>query len=262
MNQTPSPPGAIDSELRDGVLHIGIRRPEKRNALTLAMYRDLCQALAAGDEDPRVRVLLLHGTADCFTSGNDLGDFLRTPPQGEESPVFRFLQAISGAEKPLLAAVNGPAVGIGTTLLLHCDLVYAGESALFQLPFVNLGLCPEAASSYLLPRLLGHRRAAELLLLGEPFTALQAEAAGLVNRVVPDAEVLAFALGRAAALAEKPPAAVRRTKALLKAPVAESVATALSREGQVFVERLASPEAAEALAAFFERRRPDFSRFA
>lgn len=261
MTETPAPPGAIDRELQQGVLRIGIRRPQKKNALTVAMYQELCAALAEGEADPRVRVLLLHGSADCFTAGNDLGDFLRSPPQGEESPVFRFLQAISGAKKPLLAAVNGVAVGIGTTLLLHCDLAFAGEGALFQLPFVNLGLCPEAASSFLLPRLLGHQRAAELLLLGEPFSARQAEAAGLVNRVVADDEVLAYALGQAAKLAEKPPAAVRLSKALLKEPLAEPVAAALSREGRAFVERLASPEAAEALAAFFEGRRPDFSRF-
>lgn len=247
---------------RDGAIAcLRLHRPEKKNALTADMYAALAAAIAAAEAEPAVRVLLITGGEDCFTAGNDLGDFVAHPPDGFDSPVFRFLSALAGAAKPLVAAVCGVAVGIGTTLLLHCDLVYAAEDARFRLPFVNLGLCPEAASSLLLPRLAGHVRAAEWLLLGEPFDAHAARAAGLVNEVLPRGEVLPRALAQARRLAAQPPAAVRLTRSLLKAAGHEELTRTLRTEALAFVERLGSPEAAEALAAFAQKRPPDFSRF-
>jgi enoyl-CoA hydratase/carnithine racemase len=194
-----------------------------------------------------------------FTGGNDLADFMMDPPTGPESPVFRFLQAAVTFPKPLIAAVEGPAIGIGTTILLHCDLAYASPDAKLKMPFVDLGLVPEAASSLLLPQLAGRVRAAEMLLFGEVIPADRAHEVGLVNDVV--AAPVAHALARAAVLAAKPPAAVRLTKALLGHATAEAVGDALAREGALFIERLGSPEAAEAFSAFFEKRAPDFSAF-
>jgi enoyl-CoA hydratase/carnithine racemase len=260
MNFT-SPTSEIICECRERILCITIERPEKMNALSPAMYDALAEAIAHAEGDPDIRVILLQGGGGCFTSGNDLNDFVDSPPAGEESPVFRFLRAISTAEKPIVAAVSGPAVGIGTTMLLHCDLVYAGEGARFELPFVNLELCPEAACSLLLPQLVGHQRAAELLLLGEPFGAERAREIGLVNVVFPDGELPQQALGLARKLAQRPPASVRLTKALLKKGSQRAVAETMVEEGRHFLQRLSSPEAKEAFAAFFERRRPDFNRF-
>lgn len=257
-----SPTPAIECDCREHILRITINRPEKMNALTASMYDALAGAIVCADGDPEVRVILIAGSGGCFTSGNDLHDFAASPPAGEESPVFRFLLAISGAQKPIVAAVLGPAVGVGTTMLLHCDLVCAGESARFELPFVNLGLCPEAASSLLLPQLAGHQRAAELLLLGEPFGAGRAREIGLVNTVFPDGELLQQALAMARRLAQRPPASVRLTKALLKRGGQRAVAETIAEEGRHFLQRLSSPEAQEAFAAFFEKRKPDFSGFA
>jgi enoyl-CoA hydratase/carnithine racemase len=251
----------IDTVSGDGILRIGINRPEKRNAINRQMYSDMAAALQRAEQDDSIRVVLIHGSADCFTSGNDLRDFAQAPPTGEESPVFQFLAAISQASKPLVAAVNGPAIGIGTTMLLHCDLVYAGESAQFQTPFVNLGLCPEAASSLLLPQLAGYQRAAEMLLLGQPFGAAKAYEAGLVNEVFPGNKVFQHALAQVQLLAKQPPAAVRLAKRLMKKTSAVEVSAVMAEEARCFVERLFSPEAAEALAAFFEKRPADFSRF-
>ena len=259
----PAPPSPMTDHVRteaaDGVLRLTLARPEKKNALTRAMYEALTAALDAAAADPAVRVVLLHGEGGSFTAGNDLADFVQHPPTGEDSPVFRFLLAAATFPKPLVAAVEGHAVGIGTTVLLHCDLAWAAPSARFSLPFVNLGLVPEAASSLLLPAAVGPKRAAELLLFGEPFGAEEAARMGLVNGVVDDP--LGHALARARALAQKPPAALRLTRALLRRPHAEAVAATLSEEGRLFVERLAGPEAQEALAAFVEKRPPDFSRF-
>ena len=243
----------------EGVLQIEIHRPDKKNALTTAMYTALRQALEQAEQDQAIRAVVLTGGADCFTSGNDLKDFMEHPPQDSSSPVFEFLTVLSRTEKPLIAAVSGPAVGIGTTLLLHCDLVYAGINTLFQLPFVNLGLCPEAGSSLLLPQRLGHQRAAELLLLGEPFGAEKAREFGLVNEILEDAEVLEAALARARRIAAQPPAAVRLTKALMKRADAQTLNEVIYLEGKHFIERLRSAEAQEALRAFLERRKPDFS---
>jgi enoyl-CoA hydratase/carnithine racemase len=251
----------IVTERLQGVLRVEIRRPEKRNALTAAMYGRLADVFqdAAGDKD--IRVLLLHGQPDVFTAGNDLGEFLNDPPMNEDAPVFRFLAAFRVFPKPFMAAVTGAAVGIGTTMLLHCDLVYAGEGARFQLPFVGLGLCPEAASSLLLPALVGHARAAEIILLGEPFGAQKAQEIGLVNAVLPDAGLLEHALTQAHKLAAQPPAAVRLSKQLLKRSQAALVAGTMAEEDRQFKTRLVSPEAKEAFGAFLDKRKPDFSRF-
>lgn len=247
---------------RDGpTLVVRFARPEKKNALTLAMYERLVVVLGEAAADTTVRAVVFGSTSDVFTAGNDLGDFLRSPPTGAESPVFRFLAALSTFEKPVIAAVDGQGVGIGLTMLLHCDLVYASERSSLVAPFVNLGLVPEAASSLLLPRLAGHQRAAEVLLLGEPLDARAAHAMGLVNEVVPAAEVLPRALAIARKLAERPPTALRLAKALLKDPGASTVAERMQKEGALFAERLTSPEVAEAIGAFFEKRKPDFSAF-
>jgi enoyl-CoA hydratase/carnithine racemase len=249
---------------RDGpVVRLQINRPEKKNALTLGMYEQMTAALATADRDPTVRVILIHGTADSFTSGNDLQDFVQSPPMGDDSPVGKFITAISQARKPLVAAVAGAAVGIGTTMLLHCDFVYAAENTRFQLPFVNLALLPEAGSSLLLPMRIGHLRAAELLMLGEPFTAAKALQYGLVTEVSADgAAALKAAQAVAAKLAAKPPAALHRTKQLLNGPHAQQLAAQVADETRYFEEQVRSPEAAEAFHAFFEKRAPNFAQFA
>lgn len=251
----------ILTENIDGVLRIEIDRPDKKNALTAAMYQAMADALKAGEADPGVRVLLIHGKADLFTAGNDLQDFLDNPPRDDQRPVFQFLYGISQAKKPIVAAVAGAAVGIGTTMLLHCDLVYAAPNARLQLPFVNLGLVPEAGSSLLLPALVGYQRAAELLLLGEPFDAHKAKEMGLVTEVVPAELLLQTAMAQAKKLAAKPAASLRLSKQLMKQGQAAAVAQQIRLESNQFGERLASPEAKEAFSAFLEKRQPDFSRF-
>jgi enoyl-CoA hydratase/carnithine racemase len=251
----------IRINLREAILHIQMNRPEKKNALTRAMYQTMADAILGADKDGGTRVILLTGTADCFTSGNDLADFMSVQSEAGIKPHNPFLSVISRAEKPIVAAVSGSAIGIGTTMLLHCDLVYAGTKARFQLPFVNLGLCPELASSLLLPRLIGYQRAAELLLLGEAFGAETAREFGLVNAVYPEEELFETALRKARQLAAKPPASLRITKALMKRPIEAAVSKAIDEELELFIERLKSPEAAEAFQAFVERRKPDFSRF-
>jgi enoyl-CoA hydratase/carnithine racemase len=252
----------IQTERSEGILTLRINRPDKKNALNLAMYAALAAGIREAEHDDAVRVILITGTDDCFTSGNDLADFLAAPPTGMESPVMQFLLALSQARKPLVAAVNGAAVGVGVTMLLHCELVYAGDSATFQMPFVNLGLCPEAGSTLLLPRLMGHQRAAELLLLGETFSAMSAWHVGIVNEVCRDGELMATARAKARQLAAQPAAAVRLAKELLKREYAAALQETIAEEGAQFIKRLKSPEAAEALQAFMERRKPDFSRFA
>jgi enoyl-CoA hydratase/carnithine racemase len=251
----------ILSELHDHVLRIELARPEKKNALTPEMYRALSDALGRAESDSQVRAVLIHGKPDCFCAGNDLADFLHRPTDGGDSPPLVFLARIAAARKPLVAAVGGPAVGIGTTMLLHCDFVYASPHTRFQLPFVPLGIVPEAASSLLLPMIAGQRRAAELLLLGQPFDAAKAMAAGIVTAVVPETELLEHARSIARALCALPPASVRITKELMKRGVAGSVTERMEIEGRLFQERLSSPEAVEAFTAFFEKRKPDFSRF-
>lgn len=247
---------------RDGAIQIiRLQRPERKNALTHAMYTAINQALEAGEQDKDVRVHLITGTEDCFTAGNDMGDFLQNPPVGDDSPVMRFLASLLTLEKPLVAAVNGAAVGVGTTLLLHCDLVYLGRSARLQMPFVNLGLCPEAGSSLLLPLLMGHQRAAELLMLGETIDAGRALDFGIANAVFDDHHYQDKALHEARRLAAQPPASVRLTKAFLKGPVRDQVRAQMDAEGKEFIARLSAPEAREAMQAFVEKRKPDFSQF-
>ncbi len=248
-------------ETKDRVTRIELNRPEKKNALSPEMYAAMAQALLAADADAQVRAVLIHGQAGCFTSGNDVKDFLELPRSAGASPAAGFLRAISTARKPLVAAVGGPAIGIGTTMLLHCDLVYAAPNARLQMPFVPLGLLPEAASSLLLPAMAGYRRAAEMLLLGGPFGAEKALAAGIITEIVPEAELLERARQAAAALAALPPASVQMTKELMKRGLAQGVQERMTEELQLFGERLRSPEAKEALRAFMEKRKPDFSKF-
>ena len=249
-------------ELTDGVFHIEITRPEKKNALTAEMYQALANALTEAEADPAVRVILISGAGGNFTAGNDLTDFLDHPPMEESAPVFRFLNGFANLQKPFVAAVEGVAVGVGTTILLHCDLAYAGASARFALPFANLGLTPEAASSLLLPLRTGHARAAEMLMLGEVFSAQTALEAGIVNAVLPDGQVLAHALERCRKLIAQPAASLRLTKQLMKRAQQALIRETMSAEAEIFRQRLVSPEAKEAFAAFFEKRKPDFSKFA
>ncbi|MDB5749991.1 MAG: enoyl-CoA hydratase [Ramlibacter sp.] len=223
------------------------------------MYGAMADALTAAQDDASVRVVVLQGHETVFSSGNDIGDFLNQPPAGQDAPVFRFLRGIASFPKPLLAAVCGPAVGIGTTMLLHCDLVYAGDNAAFSMPFVNLGLCPEAASSLLVPQMLGYHRAAEALLLGEPFMAEAALEVGLVNRVVPPMETNGYAQAQARKLAAKPLSALVETKRLMKKGQQQLVLQQMADEGASFGRMLQEPAAKEAFTAFMEKRRPDFS---
>ena len=243
-----------------GVLEISLDRPEKKNALTRVMYDALAAAFEQVDTDPSLRVALLTGIGDTFTSGNDITDFQSRADSGGRSSASRFLPTISSMQKPLIAAVNGAAVGVGTTMLAHCDLIVAARSARFVMPFTGLGLVPEAASSLLFPRLLGNQRASALLLLGEPLDAETAFHWGFVNRVVDDAVLMETARDMARRLATLPPQAVRLTKRLIRHG-APDVAGKIEEELALFRERLASPEAKEAFAAFMEKRKPHFSRF-
>ena len=245
----------VRAETAEGIAHIALDRPEKKNAFTAEMYRSLGAALAVADGATDVRAVLLHGTRECFSAGNDLADFLKTRAAGEESPAAHLFRTLPVMTKPVVAAVNGPAIGIGCTLLLHCDLVYAGQGARFQLPFVPLGIVPEFGSTLLVPLLAGYQRAAELLLLGEPFSAEQAREAGIVNAVVPVTEVLELAERKARALAALPPESVRLTKALLKASERGALEARIAEESRIFAERLASPEAKAAMSAFLEKRK-------
>ncbi|GAB1386888.1 enoyl-CoA hydratase [Melaminivora sp.] len=250
-----------------GVSTITFNRVDKKNSITEAMYAAMADALDAAGQDAAVRCVVFQGDMAIFSAGNDIADFLQQSAQGAasaaavgERPVWRFLRAIASFPKPLVAAVCGPAVGIGTTLLLHCDLVYAGDNAAFSLPFVNLGLCPEAASSLLLPQMLGYHRAAEALLLGEPFLAEAALEVGLVNRVVPPSECNALAQAQARKLAAKPLTALIETKRLMKAGQAAQVAARMQEEGVSFTRLMAGPAAKEAFTAFMHKRHPDFSQ--
>ena len=256
---------SIKTAVVNGVATIEIARPEKKNALTMAMYSAMSEALDAAREDKAVRAVLITGQPGIFTSGNDIEDFMQRPPgQGSdamESPVFRFIHSLMQCDKPVVAAVTGAAIGIGTTLLLHCDLVYVSDEARLAMPFTTLGLVPEFASSLLVPQLMGHRRAAEKLLLGEPFTGEQAVECGIANAVLPASEVLPHARRMAERFNALPPGAVRETKQLMRAPAREQTLQVIRAEGELFGKRLRSPEAMEAFQAFFQKRRPDFSQF-
>lgn len=250
----------ITTELADRVLTIRFTRQDKKNAVTQAMYQDIATALREAQKNPEVRVVLFAGQPDCFCSGNDIADFLKMPANGSDAPIPQFMLALTELSKPVIAAASGVAVGIGVTLLLHCDLVYLGEQTKLNMPFINLGICPEFASTYILPRLMGHQRACELL-LGEPFDAPKAREYGIANVLVPNAEVEAVARRRALAIAQLPPNAVRTTKALLKRWSSEITGTAIQVEVDHFMPMLKQPEALEALQAFMQKRKPDFSRF-
>jgi enoyl-CoA hydratase/carnithine racemase len=250
----------IRSESAERVARIRFDRLDKKNAITAEMYAMLGAALAAADADREVRAILLHGSPDCFTSGNDVGDFLKRPADGA-SPAAALFDTLPKLQKPIVAAVGGPAVGIGSTLLLHCDLVYAADNARFQLPFVPLGIVPEFGSTFLLPLIAGYQRAAELLLLGQPFNAQKAYEAGIVTAVVSKENLLVEAEKAALALAALPPESIRLTKRLMKARYGEPLGAAIAEETRLFRERLSSPEAKEAMSAFLEKRKPDFSRF-
>jgi enoyl-CoA hydratase/carnithine racemase len=259
----------VSQHIRTGVLNgvatIEIARPEKKNALTADMYAAMAQALADAKADGSVRAVLITGQPGIFTSGNDIEDFMSRPPgQGSDSaeaPVFRFMKALVDCDKPVVAAVTGAAIGVGTTLLLHCDFVYVSDEARLAMPFVGLGLVPEYASSLLVPQLMGPRRAAEKLLLGDPFTGEQAVECGIANAVLPAGEVMAQARRVAERFNQLPPGAVRDAKRLMRAPQREVVLQTIRTEGEIFGQRLRSPEAREAFQAFFEKRRPDFSSF-
>lgn len=248
-------------EKSGGLCTITFNRPEKKNAFTVAMYSACVDALADAAKDPSVRCVLFTGNGTAFTAGNDLMDFMNTPPTGEDSPVFQFLLALVDYEKPVVVAVNGAAVGIGVTMLLHCDLVFAADTAKLTAPFVSLGLVPEGSSSWMLPRMAGLAKANEILLLGEPFDAATAASAGIVTRVVPAAELLAYARAKCQRFIELPAAAVRESKKLIRQHTKEQVKKVLFEEAVIFAGRLGSPEAAEAFTSFFEKRKPDFSKF-
>ena len=249
----------ILTHIADGVLTLTINRVEKKNSFTPAMYAAMADGLEQARNDPTICVTVIQGDITVFSAGNDIGDFLQRKPSTQESPVFQFLRAIASHPKPVIAAVCGPAVGIGTTLLFHCDLVYAGDNAAFSMPFVNLGLCPEAASSLLVPQMMGYHRAAEALLLGEPFMAEAALEVGLVNRILPPTEVNAMVQVQARKLAAKPLAALIETKRLMKKGQMAQVLAQMSEEGESFARLLQEPAAKEAFTAFLEKRKPDFS---
>ncbi len=254
--------GQIEVERDGGVVQIAINRPEKKNALTADMYDALADAVEAAEADATTRVVLLCGKGETFTAGNDLEDFMRKPWKGQAvPPAVRFIRAVAAAKKPIVAAVHGLAVGVGTTILLHCDLVYAAEDTRFMMPFINLGIVPEAASTVLLPLLIGPQRAAELFLLGAPITAQRAYEMGLVNAVLARDTLLSAARAAAQQLSEKPRGAVLACKELMKRTHRAEVERALGEEVEVISERLDSPETREALRAFLEKRKPDFSRF-
>ncbi|WPN59277.1 enoyl-CoA hydratase-related protein [Pseudomonas sp. P9_31] len=247
-------PDAIQFERERGLLTLRFNRPEKKNALTRAMYSHLVEALKQADTDPDINAVLITGGAECFTAGNDIGDFLQQPPSDLDSPAFHFMLSLLECRKPVIAAVAGAAVGIGTTMLLHCDLVYVSTDARLRMPFVNLGLCPEFGSSLILPRLLGHAKAAELLLLGEGFSGEQAAAWGIATEALGSGEAaLAKAREMALRFDELPPEAVRISKQLMKAPDREQLRKVMEEEGALFTQRLRSPEAIAALSGFIGR---------
>jgi enoyl-CoA hydratase/carnithine racemase len=245
----------------NGVATIEIARPEKKNALTAEMYQAMTDALLDAQGDKAVRAVLITGQPGIFTSGNDLEDFMRRPRAGDDSPVFQFMRALLACDKPVIAAVTGAAIGIGTTMLLHCDFVYVADDARLAMPFVALGLVPEFASSLVVPQLMGHRRAAEKLLLGDPFSAETAVECGIANAVLPAGEVVAHARRVAERFNALPPGAVSESKRLLRAPQSAALLTTIKTEGEVFGRRLLSPEAREAMGAFLEKRKPDFTKF-
>jgi enoyl-CoA hydratase/carnithine racemase len=250
----------ITSDTAKGVCTITLARPEKKNALSLAVYQALTHALNTAASDNNVHAVLIAGQPGVFTAGNDLEDFLAAPPTTQDSPIIEFMRTLMAFEKPVIAAVTGTAVGIGVTMLFHCDLVYVSEDARLSMPFVALGVVPEFSVSLLLPLLIGHVKAAEKLMLGTPFTAAEAVSAGLANAALPAGEVLNHARQIAERFNALPAGAVRDTKRLMRAGLRDAVEQTMNDEIAVFFERLRSPEAREAFQAFFEKRKPDFSK--
>ena len=245
---------AIELQREGGLLTLRLNRPDKKNALTRAMYARLADALSEADGDPEINAVMICGSSECFTAGNDIADFLQQPPRDLDSPVFRFMRSLVQCRKPVVAAVAGAAVGIGTTMLLHCDLVYVSRDARLRMPFVNLGLCPEFGSSLILPRLLGQAKAAELLLLGEGFSGEQAADWGIASAALGDG-VATLAKAREAALrfSQLAPEAVQVSKRLMKAPGREQLRQVIEQEGVEFTRRLQSPEAIAALSGFLSK---------
>lgn len=250
----------IQPLLKDHIVTMRICRPERKNALTHEMYSEMTNVLKYAATNIDARVVLIAGVPNAFTSGNDLQDFLKNPPTGHDAPVARFMHELAGFPKPVVAAVAGVAVGIGVTMLLHCDLVYLGQNARLQMPFASLGICPEFASSYILPRILGHVRAAELLMLGEPVSANKALELGLANAVLPDAEVEHHAFERAMVLSRQPPNALRVTKELLRRWSHSTVSGAIDVELDHLIRMLGQPEATEIINAIGQKRKPDISK--
>jgi len=250
----------VATTLDNGVLIVSLQRPEKKNALTPKMYSALADAIVWAERDRSIKVILFTGSEDSFTAGNDLGDFLDNPPHQNDRPVDRFISHITTTDVPLMAAVNGLAVGIGTTMLLHFDQVLASHDARFSLPFINLALVPEAGSSAQLVSICGYQKAAELLMLGEPFSAGMALEYGIVSRLCSQEELMDEAMAIAGKLASKPGAALRATKRLMRRPP-EALLQRVQAEGEIFTECLASPAAKEAMTAFVEKRPPDFKQF-
>jgi enoyl-CoA hydratase/carnithine racemase len=252
----------IVTERSKGILRVEFNRPEKKNAMTGAMYTNLADIFNKAGEDEEVHVVLWHSAGDTFSAGNDVGDFLKNPPKPGAIPQASLMDAFVRFEKPIVVAVQGAAIGGGTTMLTHCDFVYASESARFQLPFINLALVPEFGSSYSLPARIGHLRATELFLLGEPFTAARAAELGLVTRVVPDRDLLGTATETAQKLAAKPNGALLASKRLIKQASIDQLKAAIKSELQEFTKHVVSPDAKEALSAFLEKRPPNFTKTA
>jgi len=253
MSTSPDP--NILYHKQNAVFTVEIHRPEKKNALTQAMYMAMAQGIKQADADAEVNVILLRGAEDCFTSGNDVNDFVKAQADDGERPSVVFMRAIAHAKKPIIAAVGGLAIGIGTTMLFHCDLVYAAEDSYLQLPFTRLGLCPEAGSSYLLPQMIGHQRASELLLLGDRFSARQAQEYGIVNEVLPAAGYLEHATNKAVELAKLPSESVQVSKALIKRQQQPALDTEINEELKHFSRLLQSPEAQAIVQAFLSKKK-------
>ena len=251
----------IITEKKEGILTIEFNRPDKKNSITAAMYQMLADAIADGEKDPAVRVLLFRGQKEMLSAGNDLEDFMNVQEDVQERPVARFLKHLSTAAKPVIAAVSGMAIGIGVTMLLHCDQIYAASGTRFSMPFAKLGLCPEFGSSKLLVEMIGYPRAVELLFFGEAFSAEQALDMGLINQVLPSEELVPYAYAQAAKLAVLPPSSLRTTKYLMKSRHVDAVTAQMMEENKYFSAMLQAPEAKEAFRAFFEKRKPDFSKF-
>src|SRR4029077_10214307 len=250
----------IITERSGHILRIQLNRPEKKNAMTVAMYITLADLLNDAAKDDQIRVVLWHGAGDSFSAGNDIQDFLKNPPGAGESPQARLMRALINFDKPIVAAAQGAAIGGGTTMLTHCDLVYAGESAKFQMPFVNLAVVPEFGSSCTVPARFGHIRAAELILLGLPFDAKRAADLGFVTQVVPDQNLLATASETARRLAAKPAGALQASKRLMKRSFREQIKAAMKAENEEFSVQVRSQDAKEGLTAFLEKRAPDFTK--